>query len=86
MFGVRAPRVAAAAASSAAVCTPTAPAALSVAKDGESTGALCHEHNLSSSLPPPPRSPRQSAKTDVAGNKADSPSRSGSRNASYPVV
>lgn len=55
--GVRAPRVAAAAASSAAVCTATASAALPVAKDRESTGALCHEHNLSSSLKSPPRSP-----------------------------
>lgn len=57
IFGVRAPGVAAAAASSAAVCTATAPAAPSVATDRESTGALCHEHNPSSSLNSAPRSP-----------------------------
>lgn len=86
IFGVRAPGVAAAAASSAAVCTATAPAALSVATDRESTGALRHEHNPSSSLNSPPRSPWQSVETDVAGAEADSQSRSGCRDASYPVI
>ncbi len=49
-----APCFAAAPASSAAICRATAPAppaAAAVAKDGESTGALCPAHNLSSSLP-----------------------------------
>lgn len=48
---MRARCLAAAPVSSAAICTATACAAPAVAKDGESTGALCHKHNLCSFLP-----------------------------------
>lgn len=48
---MRAPCLAAAPVSSVAICAATACAAPAVAKDGESTGALCHKHNLCSFLP-----------------------------------
>lgn len=87
IFGVRAPCFAAAPASSAAICKATASAAPAVAKDGESTGALCHAHNLSSSLPVcPSLLDSRSAKTDTAGAEADSQYESGGGNGFHPLI
>lgn len=82
-----APCFVAAPASSAAICTATAPAAPAVAKDGESTGALCPAHNLSSSLPVcPSLLDSRSAQTAAAGAEADSQYESGGSDASHPLI
>lgn len=82
-----APCFAAAPASSAALCKATASAAPAVAKDGKSTGALCHAHNLSSSLLVcPSLLDRRSAKTDAAGTEAGSQYELGGGNASHPLI
>lgn len=80
---------AAAPASAAAICratAPSAPAAADIAaKDGESTGARCPAHNLSSSLSP--SSPVSlSAHTATAGADADSQSESGGGDAPQLLV
>lgn len=89
-FRVRAPCFAAAPASSATVCRATAPAppaAAAVAKDGESTGALCPAHNLSSSLPVcPSLLDSRSAQSAAAGAEADSQYESGGSDASHPLL
>lgn len=87
---MRAPCFAAAPASSAVICRATAPAlpAAAAAKDGESTGALCPAHNLSSSLLPSALSllDSWSVQSAAAGAEADSQCESGGSDASHPLI